>query len=1062
MSYLCGCYYHIASPEHYARSQKHYLPLLDSEAHTTILSTTSRTVLKQTFINPSTKDAISECIYTFPLYDGVSVVKFTCRIGKAVLHGLVKEKVKAKAIFDEAVAKGETAGLLEQAPESSDVFSTKLGNILAGQSVVVEIAYIGELKHHETDGIRFTIPTSIAPRYGSGPSSYGHPSTPDFGGSGVTQNSGGIKIVVDVNMPDGSFIKGVQSPSHPIAISMGTVSTAEQDVPVMSKASATLSLGSAALEKDFVLIVLSKDVGVPKAILETHPTIRNQRALMAILVPKFSLPPSHPEIVFVADRSGSMRGNIEMLVSAMKVFLKSMPAGTKFNICSFGSSFSFLWEKSQTYTKASFDEADRHLATFAANFGGTETHHAIKAVIDRRWGDIPLEIMLLTDGDIWQQGNLFSYVNEQVNQSNGGIRVFPLGIGNGVSYSLIEGLARAGNGFAQAVQHGERLENCVVRMLRGALSPHITDYTLEVKYDQGDDDFEVIDKVTESFKVLLKDPEKFEAETQKPAISLFDTAANPEKDNLKNLEVKLPDIPSPKLLQASHKIPSLFAFSRTAVYLLMSPETIQRNPTAVILRATSSHGPLALEIPIETLTAPAETIHQLAAKKAVQDLEEGRGWIYDAKDQSGELVQERYRSRFDDLVKKEAVRIGEKFQIAGKFCSFVAVQANGQEMAKNEGKLVSPPNNHATISNLLLSGANYTEDSYIGLDSAADARYDSRSSNVSPRTRNQHGWGLTKKFKRMEQQPPTYSSISMGSSEISPSQHQPTGFQSMSAFGAPPLQPQMTGQYRTAVANSFGNNSSPPALVSRRPLSHSSTGAQMSSQASNIYQRGPPPSSGNPFGSSSGPASFTQPAVPNSNSVQATGGMFGSSSTAAQPYVPANFRSAPVSSQSQASVRFGPSTVASQPQSGGGLFGGLSAASQPQTGGGLFGPIPVASQPQTGGLFGAPSATKIEWSIKSPADKVIALIAIQDFEGSWVPPTEADEIMCLDVPENPKASDQKVWITLVVVCYLEQKMASQEGTWALVVDKARGWLASLNLMNLNELEKEATEFVKKH
>lgn len=596
---------------------------------------------------------------------------------------MVKERAKAKAIFDDAVAKGETAGLLEQAPQSSDVFSTKLGNIPANESVVVEVTYIGELKHHETDGIRFTIPTSIAPRYGSGPSPKNH--------SVVTSvnDRSGIKIVVDVNMPEGSSIKGIQSPSHPIAVSMGTVSTATTADPLMNKASATLSLGSAALEKDFVLIVQSKDIGIPKAILETHPNIPNHRALMTTLVPKFSLPASRPEIVFVADRSGSMAGNIKMLVSAMKVFLKSLPAGTKFNICSFGSSCSFLWEKSQSYTKETLYEADEHLATFHADMGGTETYKAIKATVDRRFHDIPLEIMLLTDGDIWQQGALFDYVNEQVANTKGTIRVFPLGIGNGVSHSLIEGLARAGNGFAQAVQLGERLENSVVRMLRGALSPHITDYTLEVKYTQDDDDFELIDKVTDERKFVIGNPEKVSAPAQKPTISLFNSNANPEKENLKSMEANLHIIPSPKLLQAPHKIPSLFAFSRTVVYLLMSPDTIQRNPTAVTLRATSEHGPLELEIPIEVLASPDQTIHQLAAKKAVQDLEEGRGWIYDAKDDTGMLVRDNHPSCFEDLVKNEAVRLGEKFQIAGKYCSFVAVAANGKEIPENESAILN-------------------------------------------------------------------------------------------------------------------------------------------------------------------------------------------------------------------------------------------------------------------------------------------------------------------------------------------------------------------------------------
>lgn len=51
------------------------------------------------------------------------------------------------------------------------------------------------------------------------------------------------------------------------------------------------------------------------------------------------------------------------------------------------------------------------------------------------------------------------------------LRVFALGIGNSVSSALIEGVARAGNGFAQSVGEGEKLDGKVIRMLRGALTP---------------------------------------------------------------------------------------------------------------------------------------------------------------------------------------------------------------------------------------------------------------------------------------------------------------------------------------------------------------------------------------------------------------------------------------------------------------------------------------------------------------------------------------------------------------------------------------------------------------
>lgn len=100
----------------------------------------------------------------FPLYDGVSVVEYTCQVGSRVIKGIVKEKAKAKEEYNAAVERGETAGLLEQGP-TSDVFMTSLGNIPAGEQLSVTITYIGELKYDfGANGIRFTIPTKISPR----------------------------------------------------------------------------------------------------------------------------------------------------------------------------------------------------------------------------------------------------------------------------------------------------------------------------------------------------------------------------------------------------------------------------------------------------------------------------------------------------------------------------------------------------------------------------------------------------------------------------------------------------------------------------------------------------------------------------------------------------------------------------------------------------------------------------------------------------------------------------------------------------------------------------------
>jgi len=75
----------------------------------------------------------------------------------------------------------------------SDIFSTSLGNVSSGGKVVVHITYVGELKHDgEFDAIRWTLPTSIAPRYGNGPDI-----VPQHG---IAQMAGCIKIVVDVDV----------------------------------------------------------------------------------------------------------------------------------------------------------------------------------------------------------------------------------------------------------------------------------------------------------------------------------------------------------------------------------------------------------------------------------------------------------------------------------------------------------------------------------------------------------------------------------------------------------------------------------------------------------------------------------------------------------------------------------------------------------------------------------------------------------------------------------------------------------------------------------------------
>ncbi|OCT46229.1 von Willebrand factor type A domain containing protein [Cladophialophora carrionii] len=985
---FCGCWIPVETRP-YSPVERRYLPQVDLNSSTTILATTSRTTLKQTFVNDQDKK-LDEVQYTFPLYDGVSVVGFTCTVGPKTIVGIVKEKQEASVEYQAAVARGETAGLLEQLPEASDVFTTSIGNVPANEKVHVEIVYLGELKHDaETDGSRFTIPTIIAPRYGA---VSGESESTLFNSA---SKKGRISISVDVTLEDGTIVRGLQSPSHPIAVTMGRTSKMDEDAFSNNHASATLTLGSAELDKDFVVVVLAKGTDTPRALLETHPTIPNQRAIMTTLVPKFNLPNISPEIVFVVDRSGSMEGKIELVVSAMKIFLKSLPIGVKFNICSFGSTHSFLFKRSKTYDQSSLKEALSHLNTFAANYGGTEMLQPVKATVENRFKDLPLEVMLLTDGEIWNQEELFTFINETSNA-----RFFTLGIGHGASSALVEGIARAGNGFAQFVGDNEKMDRRVVRMLKGALTPHITDYTLEVTYGQGaspsgDDDFEMVDSASTETLTVRSVASIFQEPEQKKPISLFDTNAtedppNPPAGRYDNLI----NVTAPKILQAPHKIPTLYPFNRTTVYLLLGSDAPRKDPKSVTLRGTSQHGPLELEIPIQDV-GTGETLHQLAAKKAVHELEHGRGWITEARDGNGKLIKTAHEGKWDLIVEREAVRLGVLFQVGGKWCSFVAVDKENQQehkptrtdtgsasetVSKRRGISSQPPGRalfsgyaaSQPVSNQQFGGGSSSGFGLLSVGGAGAAR----------------GGGSAR-----------VSRISRGRAVAAP----PVAMQMKAAAAFPgsapaPASAAQLEQYQSGLMTLHQENKD-----RKRMVAHS--------------QAQPPP----------------PPVIPGSNS------LFGSPSPAfhhhysSTPQQDSSGSASPAVSAPAAAASVAKKKKGGSRPHGMGFFHGFSR-----------------SREHGNSDEGGEHSEEEDVQTLADTEKMHKIIALQEFDGSWqvsdklleLLGVSADQFTGLDVGISSAVGNKTHRATALAIAWLKVKVPTEEDVWEMVVDKAMGWLSA--------------------
>ncbi|KAF3316332.1 hypothetical protein TWF173_002181 [Orbilia oligospora] len=682
------------------------LPLLNLTTEITLTPTYSRTVLKQHFKNPSITEAISEANYVFPLHTTQTITSFTCHVGEdKVLNGIVQSKPKAKATYDAAVSRGETAGLLSSA--DSDVWQTKLGNVPAGASIEVVITCVAQLQHDsERDAIRFNLPTYIASRYGAPPQeilngdvSYSYRVGKLGWGSWTILRGtdkwvdvdGGMSIKVFVEMD--SPIKMVEAPAHATRLSMGTHSASDSSEAFdPKKALLTLSAKTTSLDKDFVVLVKTARSGHPSAVVQRHPT-KDTASMMVTLVPKFNMPVARPEVVFICDRSGSMSGNETQLRKALAVFLQSLPVGCKFNICSFGSSHSFLWSKSKTYSEETLKEAQKHVAGFEADMGGTEMFPPVKAAVERRYKDVNLELLLLTDGDIWQRDQLMDYVREQCKGKT--VRMFTLGIGNGISHALIDGLATVGGGYSQVVQLEEKLDSKVVRMLRAALGQHVSDYTLELSGStttttSDEDEYDMLGDA-EPEKVIISGKKEREPTPEPKKISLFDTSAEldppPEYESKDTDEARwahLPPLPKlPAKIQSPNVIPPLFSFSRTNAYVVFTPCPKTFPKVAKLQAKTITGDILELEIPILKID-DGKDVSQLAARSFLQELENGTGYLHEGLLSAEGITKDKQESKWDEIIEREGVRWGEGFEVASKWTSFVAIEDKPGNVVEEE------------------------------------------------------------------------------------------------------------------------------------------------------------------------------------------------------------------------------------------------------------------------------------------------------------------------------------------------------------------------------------------
>jgi hypothetical protein len=485
------------------------------------------------------------------------------------------------------------------------------------------------------------------------------------------------------------------------------------------------------------------------------------------------------------------------------------------------------------------------------------------------------------------------------------------------------------------------------------------------------------------------------------------------------------------------------------------------------------------------------------------------------------------------------VRLGEKFQVTGKWCSFVAVAANDKEISRGktlskiptagheDGKCTRPSYLFITCekfdADYLLVLQDFDFDSFLAQDDEGIDNFNFDTSGfldeeelgekfdaIGSNTR----FAAKKRKSAVREGIPTYARASAhgfsvqrrGKSSDRNLSSSSRVRQQPPAFGTQQVQQQMQQQQAQASPfGGFGGSRGRGGSAFGSSSSQARSGGLFGAQAALAEGAAPDPF----YGGGISPSSFSSPApeavagyyaAGASNPMQNNSGITGNQNL--QDYqmqmmlleqqnkkrlMMARQETDETAIQGRSAASpFSPSSTTSPPQAAG-LFGNAANIMQQQplsiTSPRSFGRAPappgqhmmgrvLPRSPQPfdvgGGSTTVPEPTKpvnytTKWSNKPSTEKVLALIELQEFEGTW--PEGNEEIKAIlgfQIPHAPNQVDAKAWITLLVVGFLELKNAAEEGTWGMVVEKARDWLAANVPTGLEELEKAAVDLVSKN
>ena len=468
--------------------------------------------------------------------------------------------------------------------------------------------------------------------------------------------------------------------------------------------------------------------------------------------------------------------------------------------------------------------------------------------------------------------------------------------------------------------------------------------------------------------------------------------------------------------QAPGEISAIYPGNRFIVFALIEDEKFMP-PNEVVIRAQRDGQGEVMQftVPIQVVEFPTDhpcgrLIPTLAARRAIMDLSSPHPTT----------------SLFASDHKSTIVKLGVEYQLASKFTSFVAVDKRSR-----------------------------TEVAEVPFQPQSFA-YQSRVSEATGRPTIPSASGALAFGAPQARRIPQAQRLPQATAIGPQSQPQQVGFQTTRGgtvlFGAAPA----AGVASPSRFGLFGSTSSQaPSLFGQPSAAPSVSGAPATSAG---------------FGA------FGQQQSSSWNNAAPAGGLFGGPrSSVPSPLEGSLFDARPATTTSSPRAPAPALPPAAPTSFGGGLFGPQSAAPAPppppapaQTSGPAPPPPPSPPPPPPAapalfgdGLFGPRSAAPAPSIFSAPTeDKVLALVRLQSFDGSFPPTAQLETIIgkiCLGKADM--SVDQKVWATVLAVAFLKIYMKDQPELLDGLVEKAMDYLSHIPGIDVEALLSRAQTIV---